>query len=135
MSETTFALLDDNGVVVNVVVADKTFVDELKADISDPDVDTGDFTFANAVEVTGQLVSPGHKRGPDGKFTAPIRPKAIVDAENARLAAEQARTDQRTKDAARVTELRAKTGPGKAGLSPAERDELMAIQLSLQLNP
>jgi hypothetical protein len=126
MTETIYALTDSNGIVIERIVASKEFIDSLPKLINDPNVDTGNLEFSKAYDVTGQNVSLGHKRMSNGTWSKPEPTQEELDAA-ATIEAE--RTQRQTEDA-RITALRAKVGPGKPGLTQADRDELNLIMLS-----
>lgn len=133
--ETTFALLDGDGLVTNVIVADQAFIDGLPAQIADPDVDTGDLTFDKAVDVTnvdgaadggpGSAIGIGWKKARNGRWVAPVptaeeaAAQAVVDAAAAK----------RATDDAYLAGLRTKVEGGQE-LTADERDRLALIQLS-----
>jgi len=120
MSETTFALLDADGTVLNVIVADQEFIDGLAAQVADPDVDTGDLTFDKAVDVTGKGVGPGHKRAKNGKFSPPVIPPPTPEEIAAQEAVEAADA-QRAEDDAFLDTLDGKVRKGTS-LTQDERD-------------
>lgn len=120
MAETLYALVDDEGVVTNVIVADKEFIDSLGDQIEDPDVDTGDLAFAKAYDVTDKGVGIGHKRAANGKWVAPTPPEPTED-ELAAQAAAQADAEQRAADDEFLDGLAAKLNTG-GSLTQDERD-------------
>lgn len=148
MSETTFALTDANGLVVDTIVASPEYIKELEKNVSDPNVDTGPLVFAKAYDVTGQRVARGHKRAADGKWTAPepeadvprISPKptqAQLAEQAAKDTAAKAQADaqarQRAEDDAFVKALQTKQG--KQPFTQDERDRMNLILLSRGITP
>lgn len=120
-----YALADENGVALSVIVADQEFIDNLAKQVADPDVDTGEVKFAKAYDVTGKDVSAGHKRAANGKWTRPGPPEQ-TEAEKAALAAAGAAAAQRAEDDAFLKTLRTKQ-QSKQPLSQDERDRLSLI--------
>lgn len=131
MVEQNYALLDASGAVINVIVADKDYIDNLPKLIADSTIDTGPLQFAEAVNITGKRVMIGHIRGADGTFSPRKPTQAELDAQAASAAA----IAQRAAEDARILILRNKTGPGNPGLSPSERDELNLLLLSRTITP
>lgn len=123
MAETLYALVDDEGVVTNVIVADKAFIDSLGEQIEDPDVDTGDLAFAKAYDVTDKGVGIGHKRAANGKWVAPAPPAPPEPTEDELAAqkAAQAAADQRAADDEFLDGLATKLNTG-GSLTQDERD-------------
>lgn len=135
MAETLFALLDDEGVVTNVIVADQEFIDTLQAQIDDENVDTGAIEFARAYDITSVVAddstpSPGigWRRARNGKWVAPTPPEPTQEELDARAAA-QAEADRRAADDEFLAGLRTKMDAGET-LTQDERDRLALIQLS-----
>lgn len=127
MSESkNFAVVDSNGVVVNVIVADQEFIDSLPDLVADPTLDTTNFNGAKFYDISNKNVSVGYTRNSNGSYS----PKVPTEEE---INAEQAASDliaQIASDKARLIELRAKVGPGNPGLTQDERDELNVIMLT-----
>lgn len=132
MSETKYAFVDTNGVVTNLIVADKAFIDALPKQIADPNVDTGDIIFSKVVDVTDKDVNIGYIQQSNGSFKAPVPPPPTQEQLDA-IAAAEAETAQREADTTRLAELRKKVGPLNPGLTQDERDELNVLMLSQQL--
>jgi len=60
MSEQLWAVVEDTGEVSNVLVGDQDFIDQLRADIAKPDVDTGDYHHRQEfIDVTDLDPQPG----------------------------------------------------------------------------
>jgi hypothetical protein len=126
MGETVFALLDADGLVLNVIIADQAYVDELAAQLDDPDVDTGSIEFARAVDITGREPMPGigWTRAGNGRFVAPEPPEpsqAELDA--------QAEQDRRAADDAFIADVLERVAAGGA-LTDTERDRLELVRLA-----
>lgn len=127
--ETLYAVLDADGVVENVIVADADFIAELQSNIADPDVDTGAFTSDQRfVDVTDKGVGVGWKRAGNGRFTAPVPPEPTPEELQAQEDAEAAAT-RRTADDAFLAGLQDKVAAGES-LTQDERDRMALIQLS-----
>ena len=126
MSEQTWALLDADGVVANVIVADEEFIASLDDLIDDPDTDTGDLAKGKRYRVDDldEPVSVGWKRSRNGRWVAPVPPEPTEEELAARAAAEQRAAD----DAWLADALGKVRGGGK--LTQDERDRLALIQAS-----
>jgi hypothetical protein len=125
--EQQFALVDAQGVVMSVIVADQEFVDSLAEQVDDPDVDSGDLSFARTYDVTGKGVAVGFRRAANGKWVAPTPPEPSPEELAGLQAAEEAAA-QRATDDEFVAAASAKLRSGGA-LTQAERDRLTLIQL------
>lgn len=74
--EQVFALVDADGDVFNMIVADQEFIDALPAAVADPNVETprGLDKLKGAHDVTGKGVGIGDKRASNGRFVRPTPP-------------------------------------------------------------
>lgn len=80
MSETIYAIVDSTGIVINTIVADKSFIDSLPAIIASDEIDSGYLDASNQyVDVTSVNPRPGFgwKRLGKGKFEAPPAPEPV----------------------------------------------------------
>lgn len=126
--EKIYALLDGDGYVVNLIVADEDFISSLPALVADESVDTGDLPReAYRVDNIPDEVVRGWRRANNGRWVAPERPAPVEVVEPPETVA--LREDQEfavnMKDKAR----------GGEPLTQDERDRLLAIQLSQSLAP
>jgi hypothetical protein len=56
-----YAFLDENGIVINVIVADQDFIDSLQSQIDDENVDTGNIAlYSTPVRIDELSVKPGN---------------------------------------------------------------------------
>ena len=123
MSDRVFALVDANNVVVNTIVADPEFITALPEMVKNSKLDSSSaLAVAKIHDVTGKVVGIGHQRSASGDWIPP-RPIPPSKEELDAIAAQKA-------EDARIQAFRAKVGPGKPGLTQAERDELHLIMIT-----
>lgn len=123
--ETVYALTDADGVVINRIVADAAYIKELGAQIADPDVDSGDLTFAKAYDVTSKDVGIGYRRASNGQWVRPEPTPEQIEVQE-RVEAEAA---ARAEDDEFVAAMKEKAR-AKQSFTQDERDRLQAIDLS-----
>jgi hypothetical protein len=111
MRETLYALCDVDGVVTNVIVAEKAFIDFLPNGTS-------------YINVTDTSAGIGWKRV-GNEFSAPVLSAEAVAAQQAAQAAIAS-------DIAFITALKTKIKNGGV-LTPTERDRALIIQISMGL--
>ena len=139
MAETLFAVLDADGVVENVIVADQEFIDSLSDAIADPDTNTGTLTpkhrFVDVTNVDGaadggpgSAIGIGWKKAKNGRWVAPTPPEPTQAELDARAAAE-AQNAQRAADDEFLAAVQAKVNAGTS-LTQDERDRLTLINAS-----
>lgn len=123
MTDRVFALLDANNVVVNTIVADPEFITSLPEMVKNSKLNSSSALAASKIhDVTDKVVGIGHQRSASGEWVPP-KPISPSKEELDAIAAQKA-------EDARIQALRAKVGPGKPGLTQAERDELHLIMIN-----
>ena len=78
MTETLYAIIDADGLIVDRIVADAEFVKALPDMIADEDVDSGNLDPSHRyVDITDRDPMPGigWTRGRNGRFTPPPEPE------------------------------------------------------------
>lgn len=120
-----YAVIDDHGKVVNVIVAEAEFIATLPDLISNPDIHTGPLqvghTYCDISEIE-QAVGVGWVRAEDGTFSLDSA------AEEAQNSAEIAAEESAARDTEFLEEVAAKVQAGEH-LTQDERDRLTIIQL------
>lgn len=126
MAETLFAVITD-GEVKNIIVAEQRFVDALPDDLTDPDVDTGQFESDDTlIKISGMNPMPGLGwTVKNKKFSPPVVTQEELDAQAALATQVAERADDDAFLAAVTTKLRK-----KQAVTADEKTRLQAIDVS-----